>query len=298
VIDPTQAEYDALTNEIVRLNNTRVFDSRISRKYQLNALDSLLKAQKLIGNAPNFANYTQLQDAFLYANYFQRNTGNRFEIALTNNTLFEQNNTKTTTSELNKLRLPAVVNEINTFKNIRQIAFFTSIGLKANYTSSKQINYKKDRYFYTIVDFYKQPNIYITQTKNTDTTLNVESSSIYIKTGLNCNIGYGRGYYFNTRNYFTWNTGAGISHEKYGERTNEFNKQQSTGNPYDYTLINGAINTSFVHFFNYRTTITANANLNYREQVFLDNRKKEPSMFSSPNGFRFEANVGFRLYFY
>jgi len=87
-----------LSDKIAEIQNKRFYDIRLGRIYQLEALDTALRNMGVINNY-DFIYFSQLQDAFLYSNYFPRYSGMRNEIGVTQGLMFAESNASTLTRD-------------------------------------------------------------------------------------------------------------------------------------------------------------------------------------------------------
>lgn len=72
--EPTKEQVDALGEVMINVVNTRFFDSRFKRIFQLEQIDSTLRAQGLVNDLP-IAYFAQLADVWNSANRFNRGSG-------------------------------------------------------------------------------------------------------------------------------------------------------------------------------------------------------------------------------
>jgi hypothetical protein len=152
-----------------QLNNKRFFDSRIRRIAELQALDSMLYAQKLIDRS-DIRYFTTLNDYWSFPVYFDRKSGKELKLLISP----ELNTYRYKYTGGNKLT-PTLVNLIAT----------------ARFDYSKQIN------------LFWERNFRISFTNTTMLSKNNDADQNYAKNLINSNISLGYGFFPDTRTRLT-----------------------------------------------------------------------------------------------
>lgn len=236
--EPDAATMYELAVLITDINNRRVFDNRIRRKYELTRIDSFFQSKQLI-TTPSIAYFTTVNDNWSLAFnpgrlrgtrlYAQFNPGIRFE-----KTLLDQKG-------LN-------INEFNS--NSKAFSYFYSPEIGIEHYKPAGLHWQRN--FTASLQFRQTFTRQKTRTESTGSVTETENFSAFPEVVFQSF--YGFGYYPNNRTIV--NAGLNVD-ASYGKGF--------LGNvEREYYIVSPGVQVNADYFINYRTRLFLTAGLNYR----------------------------------
>ncbi|WP_417599663.1 hypothetical protein [Owenweeksia hongkongensis] len=233
---PSNEDIDQLGAVMTEVANTRFFDSRFKRIFQLEQIDSTLRNSGLITEA-DMVYFAQVADIWGYANNFERGSGSLWEFGAVGDLAYEDYYYKRTEND-SVIRDEKVVG----WNDLAVYGY-------ARYINQKPISVKWQRDY--DVALYVGTGGHFQEIYNLDTDLNPNFRSTL-------KAGYQFGYYPNTRTYWTTRINGFVT---YGENSD------ASDEGYGYAL---EARSQLYYWFTPRFRLSVNLKLVYSDNYVAD----------------------------
>lgn len=182
---PSDEQIDEVGAVMTTVANTRIFDSRFKRIFELEQIDSALQAQGLISEA-DMVYFAQVADIWGYANSFERGSGDLWEIGVVGDLDYDNDQSSTWMDD-------TLSSEFNTTNNAH-----TAVYGYFSYLNQKPLSVKWQRDYNAA--FFAGAGQYFEEIDN------AEDANMTPEFRGTLQAGYALGYYPNTRT--SWKTGV------------------------------------------------------------------------------------------
>lgn len=223
---------------ITDINNRRVFDNRIRRKYELTRIDSFFQSKQLI-TTPSIAYFTTINDNWALAFNPGRLRGTRMYVQLNPGIRFEE------------VMMDQKGLNINEYKsNSKAFSYFYSPEIGIEHYKPAGLHWQRN----VTASFQFQQTFTRLNSKSESTGTITETENFSALPQLVLQSSYGFGYYPNNRSIVN----AGLNFDAiYGKGFLSTAEQE-------YYILSPGVQVNADYFINYRTRLSLTAGLNYR----------------------------------